>query len=397
VKIALRTSGGRGEYELAGSQGPVRAHDIYNLEMFFQLRPDLVCPGHALVRVDETQGKPRIRLIPGRTGAAHAYKVLAAAVLLPDPIRELNRTPTQPSARAGNYSVTDIAVDVVDVRTDRVLLRPTQIVMATSGGWRQGIDFATRMATVSAAWTAAATGVGSLDKLLREHQQAVEAGDHARIMRASDNTYRLLGGDEDVVPTVLVRLGIADLGTPDGDDEGTPPPTGAIPPDDAENEDISVTDAERRVIRQWRKQAARGAAAAQFSRQVKQAYDFRCAFSGLRLPRAEGISPAGVQSAHILPWAKFDLNTVRNGLCLTGLCHWAFDAGVVRLDYDLKQEHIVLSVPEQVREAAAAAGLDIHHFEKMQGPLPQENFPGDRALWPSPKYLKELNRRMFPY
>lgn len=60
MRIALRTGGGRGVYELAGSQGTYRASDLFNREMFYELTPDLVVPGRAVP--DVRQGKPRIKL-----------------------------------------------------------------------------------------------------------------------------------------------------------------------------------------------------------------------------------------------------------------------------------------------------------------------------------------------
>jgi hypothetical protein len=60
MRIALRTGGGRGVYELAGSQGTCRASDLFQKELYYELTPDLVIPGRA--RADRRQGKPRIKL-----------------------------------------------------------------------------------------------------------------------------------------------------------------------------------------------------------------------------------------------------------------------------------------------------------------------------------------------
>jgi DNA mismatch endonuclease (patch repair protein) len=46
MNIALRLSGGRGEYELAGTQGELRVQDLFGLPMFIEIpgRPDFIFP-----------------------------------------------------------------------------------------------------------------------------------------------------------------------------------------------------------------------------------------------------------------------------------------------------------------------------------------------------------------
>lgn len=41
MRIALRTSGGRGEYELAGRQGPVGVANLFDLDLRFELTPEI--------------------------------------------------------------------------------------------------------------------------------------------------------------------------------------------------------------------------------------------------------------------------------------------------------------------------------------------------------------------
>ena len=89
MRIALRTSGGRGEYELAGHQSNIGASDLLGRRLTYQLTPDLVLDG--LSRAEHVQGKPRIRL---EEGGSHIYRVLADVFLLPLPRRELREAPT---------------------------------------------------------------------------------------------------------------------------------------------------------------------------------------------------------------------------------------------------------------------------------------------------------------
>lgn len=69
-----------------------------------------------------------------------------------------------------------------------------------------------------------------------------------------------------------------------------------------------------------------------FSRRVREAYDYRCAMSGLTL-RNGGGRPE-VQAAHIRPVSKNGTDSVRNGLALSGTLHWMFDRGLISIADD---------------------------------------------------------------
>ncbi|MFD1482182.1 HNH endonuclease [Paracoccus nototheniae] len=69
-----------------------------------------------------------------------------------------------------------------------------------------------------------------------------------------------------------------------------------------------------------------------FSRRVRDAYDYRCAMSGLHL-RNGGGRPE-VQAAHIRPVEMNGSDSVRNGLALSGTLHWMFDRGLISVAED---------------------------------------------------------------
>ncbi len=71
---------------------------------------------------------------------------------------------------------------------------------------------------------------------------------------------------------------------------------------------------------------------ASFARQVKRAYDGRCAMSGLALRNGGG--RAEVDAAHIVAVAENGPDVVQNGLALSGTRHWMFDRGLVAVDSD---------------------------------------------------------------
>ncbi len=71
-----------------------------------------------------------------------------------------------------------------------------------------------------------------------------------------------------------------------------------------------------------------------FRRQVRLAYDNRCAISGLKLINGGGRPE--VQAAHIKPVASAGPDSVRNGLALTGTLHWLFDRGLISINDDYR-------------------------------------------------------------
>lgn len=390
MKIALRTSGGRGEYELAGRQGDHHAANLQGKDILYEITPEVTIPGHS--QTTSQGNKPRIRL--RRTAATHFYRVASALLLLPDPIRELGRTDGHAELlRDGCFSICSIQVDVADVDADSVTLRPTALVLKNAAGKILRLGFAERLAQVMAVWRHAHNINGALADLLQEHERAVmrHHDNHSSILRSKQNIKRHLNTDGDVLNDVLKYLNLVhDVGADLPEDESED-----IDAEIGEDEDITDIQARRRQIRHWRKQAARGSDGRRFRGRVIQAYDARCVFSGLRLPQTSATLHPGVDAAHILPWAQYEITSIRNGICLSKLCHWAFDAGVLRLECEGNTNNYSLSVPQEVQVAAEQEGLDIDYFLRLEGTIPLDRMPDNRGDWPSPRFLEELNARMF--
>ena len=73
-----------------------------------------------------------------------------------------------------------------------------------------------------------------------------------------------------------------------------------------------------------------------FRKNILEAYQSRCCFSGLKLINGGG--RAEVEAAHIRPVEYGGPDAVANGLALSGTAHWMFDRGLLSLedDYSLK-------------------------------------------------------------
>ena len=387
MNIALRPSGGRGEYELAGRQGDLHVDDLFGLPMFIEILPGVAINAYAnCVRKD---GKPRIRLTqPARN--AHPSSLIAAAMMLPKPRRERHETHGANLLRWEQFVVQTVRIDVVP-RAGGVLICPLTVRLENADGVRLDISFAERMARVVRVWTAAATPSGAIADAVRAHAgaftsttatQAQLAGSLAVIRSALNNP------EGDMLPLLESHFGLGALSAPSVGD------ISAEVGDENFAEEVHVDPAEARVerVRQWRLAAVRGGSATTFRRKVREAYDSRCMFSGQRLPRTDATSTAGVDAAHILPWSRFDLDATKNGLCLNKQSHWAFDEGLFRLSFDDAENIYVVSIPNPVRLAAQAAHFDIESFDAIAGRVPRNRLPANEALWPSKQYLAELNR-----
>jgi putative restriction endonuclease len=113
---------------------------------------------------------------------------------------------------------------------------------------------------------------------------------------------------------------------------------------------------------------------ANFRLQVCDAYDNRCAVTGLRIVNGGG--KAEVQAAHIWPVASGGPDVVQNGLALSGRVHWLFDRHLISLtdDYQLLVSHN--KVPSELRSL----------FERQ---MERIHLPKDATLWPHRAYVAQ--------
>lgn len=167
MRISLRTGGGRGVYELAGSQAEYRASDLFNKELIYELTPGIIVPGRA--RADIRQGKPRIKL-DDQTKTTHLYRLLAALLLLPKPKREFKTTSGKILVDFEKYSITVIKIDVCSVTSDSAVVRPTDVVLANNEGLESRIRVLDRMSRILALWKSSEDGETKLARLLNDHR-----------------------------------------------------------------------------------------------------------------------------------------------------------------------------------------------------------------------------------
>jgi len=176
--------------------------------------------------------------------------------------------------------------------------------------------------------------------------RVIDDEDFARIVDA--------GMAETLAPENAIRVGL-------GFSEGEPPPF---------NFDGLLDGSARRVEQILMNKKIRDA---NFRRQVCQAYDDRCAVTGLRIINGGGRSE--VQAAHIWSVGSGGPDVVQNGLALSGTVHWLFDRHLISLtdDYRLLVSHN--KVPGELRSL----------FEKQ---LDRIHLPANPKLWPHPGYIQ---------
>jgi hypothetical protein len=322
------------------------------------------------------------------------YRLLSAVLLLPKPKREFKMTHGDELLKFESYSMTAIKVDVAGLTTGNVILRPTDLLLENADDRRTEMEFTKRMLRIVRLWDAAREQPTPLAELVRKLEEAVRETDpdYKTIEHCAQEISNALHTTGDALPLAEEQLGLIQS---EQDRHPFALPTQVTSkPDFGLEDDVSPQEALIQRVKVWRQQAERGSAGRKFSKEVSDAYEYRCIFSGQRLPRLEITDSPGVDSAHILPWSTHDLNSVRNGLCLNKQCHWAFDQGILRLAFDGTSNTYIVSLPQNVRRAAAGASFDLEYFDSMTGPIPNARLPKNTAFWPSPTYVAELNRYM---
>lgn len=387
MRIVLRTSGGRGEYEVAGIHQSIRVSNLYDHQIILELLPGFRLPTNNFVR--NTQGKPRIRLL-NQFSDFHTYLILAAALLLPKPKREIGATPGgKLQIYKDNFSVVSVPFDVVELRKKEVVIAPTQIILSNSAFDSQRLDVIERLRIVMACWDAASMIDSPLSHTLLKHRDAFHS-QNIKEMAAAVEWLRLSTIEADDPLRHITKI----LNLPNADElmwlglYATESEEAMVMGEENLEE---LREAAKNRVKVWRQVALRGAAGVKFSNQVREAYNHRCLFTGMRLPKTPATGSSGVDAAHILPWAEYDLNSISNGLCLSKLCHWAFDAGILQLNYKVALNRYDIQLSESALEADSEGILNLHGLKDIQGIVSTSLLPKDKSNWPNPSFLSVYN------
>ena len=144
-----------------------------------------------------------------------------------------------------------------------------------------------------------------------------------------------------------------------------------------------ITDADIRDLPEHRqlviRETARWSRSSTFTKQVLNAYDYRCAVTRRKLKL--------VDAAHILPVKAGDqsIDTVRNGIALSPTFHRAFDRGLIYLD-----ESMDMRLNDAAVENLGRQGLDAG-IDSFAAHLGKIHLPYDPVQHPDPYYIRLAN------
>ena len=217
-----------------------------------------------------------------------------------------------------NFSVMSIPFDVVELTSSEIVVSPTQIILSNSSLDSVRLDVIERLRIVMACWDAASKISSALAGAVIRHRDVFHGKDVKTIIGAAEAIRISTIEPDDPLRHITKDLGLPNL------DELMWLGIHATETEEAmgfgEENLEELKEAARNRMKVWRQVASRGAAGAKFSTEVRAAYDHTCLFTGLRLPKTSMTGSSGVDAAHILPWAEYNLNSVSNGICLSKLC-----------------------------------------------------------------------------
>lgn len=380
MHIALRSSGGRGEYEVVGDAGGYSAGELEGWT--FHVRwPDGITRDTNLWLDPAGSGKPRLRSLV--KPEYQIGRLIAAMLLLPDPRRKLSDTDGGlPVARSKQFAVTRVGFrpdsEFAPV-PEQVTFAPNYVEIANRA-YQEKLGVDSRWARIAAIFARADALPDAVRAPLEAHRDLLAAGDpltpalSSRVVAIAKGlatvgpSYIL---DDDPLPYLERLLGVTPAEGPD-----LPPPD-EIGEDDVDVRVESASD--------YRLARMRGPSARAFAAAVRRAYKNRCAFCGAVYGGIEGIV-SGIDAAHILAWSKWDLDVVSNGIALCKLHHWAFDAGLMLPVVDKAGNYGVMFT----ELAAKLDALDRAKLGESGMAIPDDWLPADKADRPNPKYLKRL-------
>jgi putative restriction endonuclease len=395
MRISRRTSGGRGEYEISEeTTGGLRPADLVGLRLQLDFGDGWLVDTATILVMQG--GKPRIRRVQRSPRYIQLARQLTAALMMPHPARQDEALGAGlPIMRTGRYAVEHVMLGDVQIARPIARLIVDEVLLRNNSNFAENLGFADRVARVRRLWANAEQLPTNIRQLTNAQQAAVRVPGpivrdaeeivsnlQAQVTASAEDlglSYRSI--DEDVLEHLEQALALS-----------AQPPS---PPVAVAQVDPEETIVRRRVLKQWKRWAnSRGAVSAVFRQQVRAAYNSTCIVCGVYLPATSVNSVPGVDAAHILPWAQFDLDVVANGLCLCKLHHWAFDEGLIVIREE-NGEYFV-EVPPDVSAAIGAENpaFSLQQFEQYVGRVPEARLPPNRQVRPSPQFLAQLLNEM---
>ena len=384
MRISKRPSGGRGEYEIARpSPGELRPTELLNRYMQLQFGSQTIKTGLALLRQG---GKNRLR---SPEEEAFVQVQTAIMLMLPQPQRdEKVLLPGLPVLQNERYIIKHLYLsDVALVEPDAFQALVRVVEYGNQSHQAEQIDVLDRMQGVEQLWRKRSTFPPDVSRLLATHERLIRLGgplpeSAEGIITELQLKMKIYAPDLDVTYSPNTDIVPVMLNVLKGIVEERPSDLNQIEPEQIE--------LRRREVKKWQQWAShRGAASAKFKRVVREAYDFQCVMCGSRFPPTSLNVNPGVDAAHILPWADYDLDETHNGLTLCKLHHWAFDEHLLTIVYRDSRYHVELLEEAEAMLYPPVFSIDV--LREVEGEIPDERLPVRGSDRPHPLILARLN------
>ena len=387
MRITFQPSSGRGEYELSeyapGGQSP---NDLLELSVRLLIGEFVLCTG---VKVTKDQGKYRLRVEP-KGAHPQVPTQLADALLMPPSIREESKMGGGELVLQNNsYIIKNIQFgNVIYNSGDPFFTAEVSIIDCENQTIKaEQIPVLKRMAEIKKIWEQRTFFPLDITNLLNQHEVYIKANSPVpkaanglvlqlqRLMEQYSSELELpYTSTTDVIPALLSALGEVV--------EEIPTSLEQIEP-----EQIELRRRERIKWQVWARR--RGAASVRFRKEIRIAYNQRCIMCGGRFPVSSCNEKPGIDAAHILPWAEYDLDKIYNGVALCKLHHWAFDEGILLIVFRDGSYYTELS--EGAISALAEPDFSIDILRQVVGEIPKKYLPSKSADWPNPGLLAHRN------
>lgn len=387
MRITFQPSGGRGEYEISDyAPNGLKPSDLKGLFIRLLLGEIEL---HTQVQLTKDQGKYRLRVIPKGSYPQVQIQV-ANALMLPHPARQENLMGSgELVLQNGSYIIKNILFGEVTYHDGNDFFTAELLTLDCKNQTVEDEQIAVikRMADIEMIWQQQRNFPTNIADILNQHETYVRAG--KAIPRGTSRLIEDLQkqmesysigleipytGTTDIVPALLTALNEVVEEIP-------------LSLDQIEPEQVTLRQRERVKWQIWARR--RGAASIRFSKEVRAAYYSRCVMCGGCFPTTALNGKPGVDAAHILPWADYDLDEVYNGISLCKLHHWAFDEGILLIMFREGKYFVELSKGATLLLSEPYFSIDI--LCQVVGEIPRDRLPTQLSDWPKPSLLDRRN------
>lgn len=373
MRITFQPSGGRGEYELSDyAPNGLMPSDLLELSVRLLIGEFVLDTG---VKLTKAQGKYRLRRVYSQGAYPQVQIQLANLLLMPHPIRE------EPQMGGGELVLQNSSYIIKNIQFGNVVYTPETsfftaevLTVECKNQTIEAEQVATlkRMADIEKIWKQRSAFPPDIASLLSQHEEYVKAtlpipqAATTLVQQLQNHMERYSSEIEipytattDVVPALLSALGeiLEEM------------PTSL---DQIEPEQMELRFRERKKWQIWA--SRRGAASVRFRKEV---------------PATKCNDKPGIDAAHILPWAVYDLDKIYNGVTLCKLHHWAFDEGILLIVSRGGKYYIELS--EAAKNNLREPEFSIDYLQQVVGEIPRRYLPAKTTDWPDSNLLERRN------